>query len=266
MTRLASAAAAVALLAAACAPASTAERGAQDDVAAVTVSSTPIFPNLPRQRIVLMSSLPLVYGAGVDMAGVIEGKAQPHPLYSMMAADHDLVVADVLDAQTLSGARLMILVQPRALMPPELVALDGFVRGGGRLLLFVDPQLEWPRGTGLGDPRGPVRSALISPLLKHWGLELTDPGVESVRSGDLRAVLVHPGQFGELPGKIGDATCRIAAARHVARCTVGRGRALLVADADLLDPALINDSGESGHANRQSVHDLIAELAGKYTS
>ena len=266
MIRRVTAVAAVALLVAACSPASTAERDGRDDDAASARRFTPIIPNLPRQRIVLMSSLPLVYGAGVDMAGMIAGKALPHPLYSALVQDHDLVVADVLDAKAVSGARLIILVQPRALMPQELVALDGFVREGGRLLLFADPQLEWPAGMGLGDPTGPLRSTLVSPLLAHWGLELTDPGIGRVRIAESGAVLVHPGQFGELPGKSGDASCRIAAEGHVARCAVGQGRAMLVADADLLDPELIGVSGESARANRQMLHDLLHELDREDTS
>ncbi len=266
MTRHGAAVAAMALLAAACAPASTAERDRRDDAVAPAVPSTPIIPNLPRQRIVLMSSLPLVYGAGVDMAAMIAGQARPHPLYSALAQDHDLVVADVIDAEAFAGARLIILVQPRALMPEELVALDGFIRGGGRMLLFADPRLEWPSGTGLGDPTGPLRSSLVSPLLAHWGLELTDPGIDRVRIAESGAVLVHPGQFGARPGKSGDASCRIAAGGFVARCAVGKGRAVLVADADLLDPDLINISGESAHANRRWVHDLVSELDREDTS
>lgn len=254
--------AAMALLAAACSPASTAERGSREDAAA-TRPLTPIFPNLPRQRIVLMSSLPLVYGAGVDMADRIAGKARPHPLYSALMQDHDLVVADVLDARAFADAQMAVLVQPRALMPQELVALDGFVRGGGRLLLFADPQLEWPAGMGLGDPAGPLRSSLVSPLLAHWGLELTDPGIDRVRLANSGAVLVHPGRFGELPGKSGDASCRIADSGYTARCTVGRGRAVVVADADLLDPDVLGVPGDSARANQQWVHDIVAELAGE---
>lgn len=257
--------AAMALLAAACSPASTAEPTVPNDAAA-TRSLPPIFPNLPRQRIVLMSSLPLVYGAGVDMADRIAGQARPHPLYSALVQDHDLVVADVLDARAFAGARIAVLVQPRALMPQELVALDGFVRGGGRMLLFADPRLEWPSGMGLGDPAGPLRSSLVSPLLAHWGLELTDPGIDRVRIANSGAVLVHPGQFGELPGKSGDASCRIVDSGYTARCTVGRGRAVLIADADLLDPDVLGVPGDSARANQQWVHDIVAELAGEDSS
>lgn len=264
--RFASALMVAMLLTAACSPDPGPDGSAQDGAVARSAVSTPILPRLPRQRIVLMSSLPLVYGDGIDMAGRIAGKSRPHPLYSAMAQGHDLVVADVLDAQALSGAAMMILVQPRALTPQEFVAIDDFVRAGGRLLLFADPMLEWSGHSGLGDPTGPLRSALVSPLLAHWGLELIDPQIDSVRAGDSGALLVHPGQFAELPGKIGDAPCRIAADGHIARCKIGEGRALLVADADLLDPALISDSGDSGRANRQMVHDIIRELAARETS
>ena len=104
-------------------------------------------------------------------------------------------MADAIDSEALADADLALLIQPRALPPQALVALDGYVRGGGRLLLFADPQLEWPSRHGLGDPRGPVRSTLISPLLAHWGLELIDPETQAVTLPKSGAVLHHPGQF-----------------------------------------------------------------------
>lgn len=244
------------LAAAACAP----MPAQQSDETGKREALSPIIPDLPRQRVALMSSLPLVYGAGVDMEGVIAGKADPHPLHQALAAGHDLVLPDALDARTLEGVRLAILVQPRALAPGEFVALDTFVRTGGRLLLFVDPMLEWPRGASLVDPQGPVRSSLMSPLLKHWGIELLNPGIESRRGGKSGALLVHPGQFGVLPGKSGDARCRVDPDALVTRCHVGAGRAILVADADLLDPEILRNTDGSGRATRRFVHDLLAEL------
>lgn len=245
---------AASLAAAACAPAAS-EQPEQGAAAAA------ILPDMPRQKVVLMSSLPLVYGAGVDMAGVIAGQAEPHPLHEALAAAHDLRLPDALDAAALEGVRLVILVQPRAFAPAELVALDDHVRSGGRLLLFADPQLDWPHGIGLADPRGPLRSSLISPLLAHWGLELQNPGIESVRLGKSGVLLVHPGQFAVLQGKSGDGLCRIDSAAAVARCRVGQGRAVIVADADLLDPEILENPAQSGPANRRFVRDLLRELA-----
>lgn len=256
MIRLAPALAAASLCVAACAPASSHQAGTE--VGATQIS--PIIPAMPRQRIVLMSSLPLVYGAGVDMAAVIAGKAHPHPLHRELIDAHDLIVPDTLDGSSLKGARLAILVQPRVLAPHELVALDAYVRGGGRLMLFADPLLGWPHGAGLAEAAGPVRSALISPLLAHWGLELVDPGIETSRLGKSGPLMIHPGQFRSRQGKIGDAVCRLESSSHVARCQVGRGMAVLVADADLLDPDILERPDESARSNRQWVRNLMAHL------
>lgn len=252
--RSALALAAASLAIAGCTPASSESPGKAEAL-------SPILPDLPRQKVALMSSLPLVYGAGVDMAGVIAGKADPHPLHRALAEAHELVTPDTLDHGALEGVKLAILVQPRALRPEELVALDAFVRAGGRLLLFADPQLDWAGGAGLGDPHGPLRSTLISPLLAHWGLELQNPDIESVYLGKSGMLLVHPGQFAVLQGKTGDASCRPSPEGLVARCSVGSGYAVLVADADLLDPEMLENQAESGTANRRFVHDLLLELA-----
>jgi ABC-type uncharacterized transport system involved in gliding motility auxiliary subunit len=228
--------------------------------------ATPFVPAMPRMRVVLMSSLPLVYGDGVDMAAMLAGQSDPHPLHEDLDAAHDLVVADALDDDVLSKVDLAILVQPRVLPPEALVALDDYVRRGGRLLLFTDPMLEWHGSKGLGDPLGPQRSGLLSPLLGHWGLALVDPDIGRVRLQPSGAMLVHPGVFTAVPGKTGDAACRIDSAGHVARCRPGRGRATLVADADLLDPSIIKESAESGQANRSFVSNLIRDLMRKDTS
>lgn len=215
---------------------------------------------MPRARIVLMSSLPLVYGDSADMTALIAGQGDPHPLYEALDAAHDLVVADVLDSAVLASADLVLLIQPRALPPEALVALDGYVRAGGRLLLFADPVLKWPSRLGLGDPRGPVRSALVSPLLGHWGLELVDPGIDSVRLPDSGASLYSAGRFSPILGKTGDAACVLGEGGHVARCRPGKGRAILVADADLLNRGQRSDSADCVDANQRFVGELLREL------
>lgn len=213
-----------------------------------------------------MSSLALVHGHGVDMTAMIAGRSTPHPLYQALKRAHTLIVADALDHDVLAGADLAILIQPHALPPSALVALDAYVREGGHLLLFADPALAWPRGAGLAGAQGPLRSSLISPLLQHWGIALVDPEREWVRLRPSGALLIHPGQFAALVGKTGDAVCTVDQDGHVARCQPGRGRAVLVADADLIDPALIRDSVDSAAANRRFVAELIRELTQPDTS
>lgn len=264
-------------LAAGCSPAPSADTGG----AQATQPAPPLVPAMPRMRVLLMSSLPLVHGDGVDMAAMLAGQSDPHPLHEDLASAHDLVVADALDADVLADTDLAILLQPRALPPQALVALDAYVRRGGRLLLFTDPMLEWHGGKGLGDPLGPERIGMLSPLLSHWGLAMVDPELKSVIVRPSGAMLVHPGVFvvqqgkngpgknglGKIgPGKNGDAACRIETGGAVAHCRAGQGRATLVADADLLDPAIINQSAESGQANRRFVSGLIADLMRKDTS
>lgn len=230
------------------------------DIGSEPLVAAPLLPAGPRLHVVLMSSLPLVYGAGVDMAGMIAGRSHPHPLYEELNAAHDLLVADALGPDTLAGADLVVLVQPHVLPPDALVALDDFVRGGGRLLLFADPALDWAAGRGLSDPQGPLRSVLISPLLAHWGLVLDDPGQGEVRLRPTGTVLVHPGRFAHVPGKNSAARCRMETQAYVARCAIGEGTVIMVADADLLAPDMISDSADSGLANRMFIAALFSAI------
>ena len=273
MNVLALVAAASALLVTGCSAAPAADAVSEEIASPVPASPVPTSPvptSLvsagPKARIVLMSSLPLVHGDGVDLRGLIAGKADPHPLHEELKAAHELIVADSLDRDTLAKVDLVILVQPRALPPDALVALDDYVRAGGRLLLFTDPALDWPSARGFGDPLGPLRVSLASPLLRHWGIELVDPELGSVRLQPSGAVLVQPGRFVALPGKTGDAVCVVESQGYLARCRPGEGRAILVADADLLAPEMISQSAESGAANRRFTAMLMAELLRKDTS
>ena len=63
--------------------------------------------------------------------------------------DYALTAID-LPSQVPPGATLLA-IQPRALPAEELVALDNWVRDGGRIVLLADPMLEWPSERPLGD-------------------------------------------------------------------------------------------------------------------
>ena len=62
------------------------------------------------------------------------------------------------------------MAQPLAQPAEDLVALDDWVRGGGRVLLLADPMLEWPSKRPLGDPLRPPPMFMDTGLLAHWGL------------------------------------------------------------------------------------------------
>ena len=185
-----------------------------------------------------MTGLPIVWGEG----GAFDPESRPAASYRVLEARFAVRPIDAIEPETLRGARLMLLAQPRVLAPEELVALDFWVRGGGRLLVLTDPQLAWPSELALGDVRRPPALPLLGPLLRRWGLRLEDgtgPAADRVEtSGGVRRIAfagpawehrAPPGRF-----VVTGADCALAGRPWLARCRIGRGEALLVADADLL--------------------------------
>jgi len=145
-------------------------------------------------------------------------------------------LADPRGAMPLPGDALLVLAQPLPLTPQENVALDAWVRGGGRLLLFADPMLTAHSDFALGDPRGPQRAAMLSPILRHWGLELqfdaAQPAGDRVLVGQAMSLPVNlAGRF-----SVGaQAHCRIDVQGVAVRCSIGRGLVLAVGDAAVFD-------------------------------
>jgi hypothetical protein len=142
------------------------------------------------------------------------------------------------------------MAQPQAQTAENLVALDKWVRGGGRLLLLADPLLEWPSSQSLGDLTRPPAVFMDTGLLLHWGLSLDGPdkpGAERRRLGGYTIMTSSPGS---LRGH-----CRVSPDGFVAHCRIGQGTATIVADADFLD------IGRLGREARHNLDGLLAELA-----
>jgi hypothetical protein len=147
------------------------------------------------------------------------------------------------------------MAHPPSQTAENLVELDQWVRGGGRVLLLADPMLEWPSKRPLGDPLRPSPMFTDTGLLQHWGLRLDAPeqrGPAQRNLGSYAVLTVSPGTLS------GD--CEISADRLVAHCRVGKGRATIVADADLLDTA---DLGSGASHNLDGVLGELASLASK---
>lgn len=187
----------------------------------------------PTERLAILTALPIIWGEG-DVADVLAGRAMPADIHRELQRHYGVMPIDRADEAALAGQRLLLIAQPRALDPEELVAIDGWVRGGGRVLILADPALVWPSRWPVADPRRPPVVTLLDPLLTHWGLTLAapvDPVARMVRMlGGRRLETQGAGAFARRSGP-----CRISEAGLVADCRLGRGRALLVADADLLD-------------------------------
>lgn len=176
-------------------------------------------PAAERPELHLITSLPLLFGEQFALDG-------ERPAVTAWLEQRYRLTAVDLPSQLPPGATLLM-VQPRALPAEELVALDNWVRRGGRLLLLADPRLEWPSARPLGDRLRPPAMFADTGLLGHWGLRLDSPDEPGPRTiGPV--TYVSPGTL----VAIGD-RCQVDRGIS-ARCRIGRGRATVVADADWL--------------------------------
>jgi hypothetical protein len=197
-------------------------------------------PAPPARVIALSTSLPLMWREAGDMRGQLVSSAAPHWAMTLLQKRGQVRPLDTLagpaGVSALPRGAMLVLVQPQPLMPEENLALDTWVRGGGHVLLFVDPMLTFPTAFALGDPRGPQRVAMLSPILRHWGLELqfdlTQPaGEQSVSVGSEILPVNLAGRFAVHQ----QASCALQGANIIATCRIGRGEVLAVADAAVFD-------------------------------
>lgn len=204
--------------------------------------------------LLLMTALPIIWGEG----GAFDPAARPAASYAALKADYAVRPLDTLTAQTLGPSELLLLAQPRALAPEELVALDAWVRGGGRALIITDPLLRWPSELPLGDIGRPPAIGLLAPILTHWGLALLPPerAGHVVRDvGVRRLAMVAPGRWTAT-----NPDCRLAWDKLLAQCQIGRGEALLLADADLMRDDLWAPGGTGRHQRVADNPFLLADL------
>ena len=200
-------------------------------------------PNANRPALLLLTSLPLMFNEEFSLGGRA-------PVIKKLGVRYRLLPISVADRAGLARGKLLLMAHPPAQTAENLVALDAWVRRGGRVLLLADPLLEWPSTLPLGDPLRPPPMFMDTGLLAHWGVKLDPPdarGPALRQLGGLEVLTVSPGSLG--------GGCEITGDRLVARCRIGKGRATIVADADLLD---VDRLGEGASHNLDG---LIAELA-----
>jgi hypothetical protein len=194
-----------------------------------------------KPRIQLMTSLPLVWGEGASMESILSGGSGPAPIYRYWQGEYDIAAVDSLENLAEQDPDIVILAQPRAMDPADLTDLDAWVRAGGAVIILTDPDLVWPSALPLGDPRRPLASGLLSPLLGHWGLELVAAADDSADIVDLRFgdYIFATRGVGKLElkqaGDVSDAHCDWSAGDFFVQCSIGQGQASIVADADFLN-------------------------------
>lgn len=192
---------------------------------AVSSCSRASAPAEPKPELFLLTALPLIWSEqfGLD-----------HPQSPAIERLEKVYRITPVDLPSQLPARgLLLAAQPRALPAEELVALDAWVRHGGRLLLLADPMLEWRMERPLGDP---LRAPMAYPdtgLLQHWGLRLDAPDERGSRQSQLagrKILTTSPGALVKI-----ETGCDVEPGALAARCGVGRGEAVIIADADFMN-------------------------------
>ena len=209
----------------------------------------------PKHPVGLFSTLPIYWGEG-DMAAILDGSNRSDWVRDLIEQRFDIQPLDTVEPDAIDGLDRIIMAQPRPLAPSENVALDNWVRAGGRLLIFADPLLTRHSDFALGDRRRPQDVVLLSPVLTRWGLELR---FDDAQPSEERLISAFGNQYPvNLAGQFiatGDGKCTISEAGLFAWCSVGNGRVTLMADAAILD----SEETAASSAQRQV---LLATLIG----
>ncbi len=198
----------------------------------------------------LMTSLPLTYPLGADFAAFARGEVQrtwqaavlaqcfsPFPLDTL--APLGGLGPDLPATNPLSGIEYLAVIQPRGLSPRDNVALDDWVRAGGKLLLVLDPMLTGEYDLPLGDPRRPGAVAFMPPVVERWGMAVTFDEAQAfeprrVDFGERGGAVTLPVLLaGEITVSSGD--CLIEEPSPVQQCSIGKGTVTLVADAAVFE-------------------------------
>ena len=205
-----------------------------------------IEPRAEVQRPVLMllTTLPLLFPEQFTL------ESSGSKALTALETRYRVVPIGTTDAASLKQGRLLLLAHPLAQPADALVDLDRWVRRGGRVLLLADPKLDWPSERSLGDKLRPPPAFADTGLLKHWGLALSPPAESGPQQRELAGRQIVTVSSGTLAGS----SCPVASGGFVARCRIGRGEAVVVADADFLN---VEDLDGPIDANLDA---LIAEL------
>ncbi|GMQ76465.1 MAG: GldG family protein [Gammaproteobacteria bacterium] len=129
-------------------------------------------PELP--VIGLLSSLPI---NGMGPRAALRGLTAP--AWTVMEQVDTLFEVETIETdatQIPEQVDVLLLVHPKGLSDGTLYAIDQFVLGGGRALVFIDPYSESEQAPPRAVPGLPAsRSSELEKLLTAWGVE-SDPG------------------------------------------------------------------------------------------
>ncbi|WP_022967163.1 GldG family protein [Denitrificimonas caeni] len=166
-----------------------------------------------RPVIGVLSGLPL--NGGFDMQA-----GQPQPAWTILEeVRQQFAIESLKDDVDLipEHIRTLLLVHPKHLGEATRYAIDQFVLGGGKLLVFVDPYSEADTGTGMPGELAVDKTSDLPELFKAWGVRMLPDQVVgdgvyamSVGVGAQQRAVRHPGWLA-LPKKALDSSDVITA-------------------------------------------------------
>lgn len=129
----------------------------------------------------LISALPLEFGPGGPMAAA-QGQSQPYFIYEQLQGAFEVRPLGSIFNRIDDDVDVLLVAHPGELGDAELYAIDQYILGGGRALVFLDPYLEsssYMQGSMGG---GVPAASSLGPLLAAWGVDMAADKVVADRA------------------------------------------------------------------------------------
>jgi len=148
----------------------------------------------PKKPVVgIISSLPLQMGPG-GIQAMMQGQSQPFAIYTELNQTYKTQMIQANFAAIPKDIDVLMLAHPSALSDTQAEAVDQFVLGGGRALIFVDPNSEVAKqGANPYQPSAAPPSSDLPKLFRAWGISYNPAKVvgdkelaQRVQAGDPR--------------------------------------------------------------------------------
>lgn len=147
-----------------------------------------------RKKVTVLSSLP-VDGSRPMMPG--QQPARPWQIMTELRSMFEVVTIDPAAGAIPDDTDVLLVIHPKMLAEPMLRAIDSFVIGGGRAMVFVDPVCEADIPPGAEqNPMAALqadRSSNLNTLLEAWGMNIDPTQV----AADRQRGLERPGRNGQ---------------------------------------------------------------------
>jgi len=129
----------------------------------------------PKKPVVgVISDMDLTYGPGGMMAAM-RGEVHPYAFLQQLRQSFDVRILKTDLTSVDKDVTVLLVLRPQKLTDGALYAVDQYVLGGGKAMVFVDPYAEsatdQPGPGGMPMP-ATSRTATLPKLLQAWGLDM----------------------------------------------------------------------------------------------